>query len=415
MLRRLLSVLVVITAVAALVLLFIRSRDDSRQVEVQPAPKRALFQSYVTASGELVAARYADIGSSVMGRITSLPVAEGDRVRRGQILARIDPVQARAELEAVGQLVLALESEEEAAAENVRAAGPRLAAAEAALRENRRTLERAQQLFARGALPQSDLDTARLSVESGEAQVAAAQAELDRAERSAAAAARRTAQARAQMLGARDLYQKTEIQSPMNGVVSRLRVREGEMVVVGIQNQPGTTLMTVSDLLDMNAEVRVAEAEILRIRLGQPAMVMLDAAPERRFAGKVAEIGTSALPIAGTGAAAREFRVVVSLDEPNPDLRPGLTCDADILTDELTDVVTVPLQAVVIRELDGEEQTGVFLLVGDTARFTPVRAGVIGGLEIVVEGISEGDPVITGPFQALRELTDGDRVGAASG
>jgi HlyD family secretion protein len=201
----------------------------------------------------------------------------------------------------------------------------------------------------------------------------------------------------------------------MNGVVSRLRVREGEMVVVGIQNQPGTTLMTVSDLLDMNAEVRVAEAEILRIRLGQPAMVMLDAAPERRFAGKVAEIGTSALPIAGTGAAAREFRVVVSLDEPNPDLRPGLTCDADILTDELTDVVTVPLQAVVIRELDGEEQTGVFLLVGDTARFTPVRAGVIGGLEIVVEGISEGDPVITGPFQALRELTDGDRVGAASG
>jgi HlyD family secretion protein len=410
MLRRSLFLLIVLIAIAAVIVVFVQSRDDAFEVEVQPAQKRDVFRSYVTASGELVAARYADIGSSVMGRITSLPVAEGDPVRRGQTLATIDSVQAQAELEAVGQLVMALETEEEAAQQGVRAAGSRLAAAQAAQRENRRALERAEQLFARGALPQAELDLARLALESGQAEVTAAEADLYRSERAVAAAARRTNQARAQMQGARDIFQKSEIRSPMNGVVSRLRVREGEMVVIGIQNQPGTTLMTISDLADMNAEIRVAEAEILRIRQGQPALVTLDAVADRRFQGRVVEIGTSALPVAGTGAAAREFRVVVALEEPNPDLRPGLTCDADILTNELTGVVTVPLQAVVIREIRGAEKTGVFVFDGGFARFIPVNAGIIGGLDITVEGVGEGDPVIVGPFQVLRDLQDGDRV-----
>jgi HlyD family secretion protein len=182
------------------------------------------------------------------------------------------------------------------------------------------------------------------------------------------------------------------------------------MVVIGIQNQPGTTLMTISDLTGINAEVKVAEADILSIRLGQSAKVLLDAVADNTFDGEVIEIGTSALPSAGAGAAAREFRVVIRLIEPSPGMRPGLTCDAEILTTELQDVIAVPLQSVVIRDVEDEEQTGVFLLEGGVASFLKVKSGVIGGLEIVVEGLEEGSPVITGPFQVLKELQDGDPV-----
>jgi HlyD family secretion protein len=267
-----------------------------------------------------------------------------------------------------------------------------------------------ERLFSEGVAPEADLDTARAAFDRSNADVAAALANLERAENFNAAAGRRVSQAGAQEKRALDLFSKTEIRSPMAGVVSRLQVREGEMVVIGIQNQPGTTLMTISDLTGINAEVKVAEADILSIRLGQSAKVLLDAVADNTFDGEVIEIGTSALPSAGSGAAAREFRVVIRLIEPSPGMRPGLTCDAEILTTELQDVIAVPLQSVVIRDVEDEEQTGVFLLEGGVASFVKVKSGVIGGLEIVVEGLEEGSPVITGPFQVLKELQDGDPV-----
>jgi HlyD family secretion protein len=232
------------------------------------------------------------------------------------------------------------------------------------------------------------------------------------AEQSREAASQRVAQARAQLAGAVDTLQKTTIVSPLDGIVSRLRVREGEMVVVGIQNQGGTTLMTVSDLGAVNAEVKVAEADVLQIAVGQPAQVTLEAIAGRSFSGRVIEIGASALPVSGTGAAAREFRVVVRLDRPDPGLRPGLTCDTEIVTSEHANVLTVPLQAVVLRRPGGaaDERAGLMVVQNGRSRFTPVTTGIIGGLDIEVTGISEGSPVVMGPFQALRELTDGAPV-----
>ena len=182
------------------------------------------------------------------------------------------------------------------------------------------------------------------------------------------------------------------------------------MVVMGIQNAPGTTLMTVSDLSSVNAELKVAEADILRTVVGQEAEVMLDAVPNRRFSGKVIEVGTSALTTTNSGAAGREFKVVIRIDQPDSGLRPGLTCDAEILTEVLEKVVTVPLQAVVLRDREGKEQAGVFLAQEGVARFQSVSPGVIGGLDISVEGISTGDPVIIGPFQVLRDLEEGTKV-----
>jgi multidrug efflux pump subunit AcrA (membrane-fusion protein) len=169
--------------------------------------------------------------------------------------------------------------------------------------------------------------------------------------------------------------------------------------------------MTVSDLAQVNAEVKVAEADVLRVAVGQAASVTLEALPGRAFAGRVVEVGASALPVTGTAASAREFRVKVRLDNPDPGLRPGLTCDADVLTNEKRNVTTVPLQSVMLRpDPGGKERSGVFVLRDERAVFTPVTTGIIGGLDIEVAGVAPGTPVVVGPFQTLRELVDGAAV-----
>jgi HlyD family secretion protein len=411
-----------------------RNAGQAVDVLTERVVRQGVFRSSVTASGEIIAARYADIGSSVMGRIVDLRVAEGDRVRRGQVLAVIDPVQARATATAAEAQVSALTADAAAADQQVRTAEAERAAAEARLLEAEQQLTRQKALFGEGLAPRSDFDQAQAARDAARAQAASAAASVDRAQQARRAAAGRTAQARAQAAGSRDILGKTEIAAPMDGVVSRLQVREGEMVVIGIQNQPGTTLMTVSDLATIDAEVKVAEADVLRLSVGLSAQVVLDALPGRRFSGKVVEIGASALPVTGA-AAAREFKVVVRLDTPDAGLRPGLTCDAEILTAERTNVTTVPLQAVVLRAAPGgaaapsgttpapgpwqggagtgaasPDQTGVFAVEGDVVKFQPVTTGIIGGLSIEVAGVPEGTTIVTGPYQALRDLQDGTRV-----
>jgi HlyD family secretion protein len=350
-----------------------------------------------------------------MGKIVRLPVAEGDRVKAGQMLARIDPVQAQSEASSAAALVSALEAEERGAAEQIRSATADLAAAEARARDADQQLKRKRELYQQALISASEFESGREAAEAARAQIASVRATIDRARQTADAARRRVAQARAQQRSAIDVLSKTSIVSPIDGIVSRLRVREGEMVVVGIQNQPGTTLMTISDLGAIDAEVKVAEADVLRVVKDQAAIVTLEALPGRRFPGRVVEIGASALPVSGTGAAAREFKVVVRLDQPDPGLRPGLTCDAEIVTSERTNVLTVPLQSVVLRPVPpGGERPGIFLLVDGRARFTPVSSGAIGGLDIEVSGVAEGARVIVGPYQALRDLTDGTLVKASA-
>lgn len=388
---------------------------DAAEVDIGAVTRKARFQSSVSASGEIVATRYADIGSSAMGKIVSLPVAEGDRVRAGQLLARIDPVQAESDASGAVAQVRALEAEQAAAGQQVRAATADREAADARARDADQQFARKKELSEAGLIPASEFDSAKAAAAAAAAQVASAAAAVERARQALEAAARRVAQAGAQVQRATDLVAKTSIVAPIDGTVTRLRVREGEMVVVGIQNQPGTTLMTISDLSAIDAEVKVAEADVLRVKLDQPATVTLEALPGRVFPGRVVEIGASALPVTGTGAAAREFKVVVRLDEPDAGLRPGLTGDAEIVTAQLSDVLTVPLQSVVLRRAgpDDPERSGVFVVNGDRASFTPVTPGIIGGLDIQVTGVAEGAPIVVGPFQILRELSDGALVRVA--
>jgi len=381
--RPLLLLCLLLLIVAAVVFGFARRGPRPTEVDVDRVVRRQPFRSWVTASGEIVAARYADIGSSVMGRLVALPVREGDRVVAGQVLARIDPVPAETETRAAEASLQALEADR--------------AAAIAAESESARSLERARALREQGLTPQSELDAALAAADSARARREAAE--------------KRIAEGRARLASARDRLAKTEITAPMDGVVTRLAAREGEMVVVGVQNQPGTILMTLSDLSSIDAEVEVAEADVMRLAVGQPATAKLEALPGREFAGRVIEIGASALPLAGTAAAAREFRVVVRLDPAGAELRPGLTCDVEILAEERADALTVPLQAVALRPGEGGvERAGVFLVEGESARFTPVETGIVGGLDVEVRGLTEGATLVVGPYAALRQLADGTPV-----
>ncbi len=248
-------------------------------VEVGRVSRQAVFRSYVSSSGEIVASRYADIGSSVMGRLVELKVAEGDPVKSGQVLARIDAVQATKRSRSCRGFRQGSGVRGESRQRTIRAARSDVELALARKREATLRLNRVRELVDQELLPTAELDAEQAASDVAEAQVQAAQAVVASADEALAAAERRVAQARAQVTRAQDVVSKTDITAPMDGVVTRLQVREGEMVVFGVQNQPGTILMTISDLSTINAEVKVAEADVLRIEVGQSAAVVLEALP----------------------------------------------------------------------------------------------------------------------------------------
>ena len=415
--RRTLGWIVAIALVIVLVGLFVLRRDGAgTSVDVGAVARKAVFRSFVIASGQVVASRYADVGASAMGRLVELRVKEGDVVGRGQVLARIDRVQAAASAAAAGARVKAAEADVRAATEQLQSAEADVAAADARAKEAQQNLQRMQDLRKDGLIPVAQLDSTTAAADAAAAQLVAARAGVRRLRQTGDGSERRLAEARADDTRAGDVFAKTEILAPIAGVVTRLPVQEGEMVVIGIQNQPGTTLMTISDLTAIDAEVKVAEADVLRVRVGQTARVTLEAMPGTLFSGRVVEIGASALPVVSTGAAAREFKVKVRLDHPGRELRPGLTCDTEILTAERQGVLTVPLQAVVIRQTaPGQEQPGVFVPEGRVARFRPVETGLIGGLDIEVSGLAEGTTIVVGPFQALRDLQAGQSLSVQAG
>ena len=404
--RRIIVGVVVLAVLGGAAVFARRSGNSGIAVDTVKVARVEALQSFVTASGEIVATKYADIGSAVMGRLVELKVKEGDVVKAGQVLARIDPVQASSSADAAAASVGALEADAKAAATQVRAAQAALEEAQSRAKESAAAWARAQELQRAGLLPQSEFDKASMAGTTAAAQVAAATASFERAQQAQASAERRIAQGQAERTRARDALSKTEITAPIDGVVTRLEVEQGEMVVMGVQNQPGTILMTVSDLSSVNAEVKVAEADVMRLSNNFAATVTLEALPLQKFSGRVVEIGASALPQVGTQAAAREFRVKVRLDGAVATLRPGLTCDTEILAAERKNALTVPLQAVVEKE----GQTGVFVVRDGAVEFTPVKTGIIGGLSIEVDGIADGTEIVSGPFQTLRTLKNGDRI-----
>lgn len=373
---------------------FAVSRRGPKPTEVQTAKVgRENLQAKVSANGKIQAQKKVDISATIPGQITQLAVEEGDQVKKGQFLLQIDPVNPRAAARSNEYSMQALREEVDSA--------------RTTLTQARTDLRRTEENFKAGIVPAAELDRARTAVRTSEATVQMAE--------------RRVSQAGASLEGARDTLAKTTIRSPMDGVVTARRIEEGEVAVIGIQNSPGTVLLTISDMSVVEAELEVDETSIPSVKLGQEARVRLDAYPNQTFRGVVTEVGSSPLVTAANQAI--KFKVKVRLDDPPAGVKPGLSARADILTGYRGNALSVPLQALVVRDIErkpGEapptpdaprEQEGVYLMEEGKTRFQPVKTGLIGDLSIeVVSGLKGGETVITGPFKALRTLNPGDLV-----
>jgi HlyD family secretion protein len=365
---------------------------EPTEVQISKVEKQDL-QAKVTANGTVQAQRKVDLSATVAGQITRIAVKEGDAVRKGQFLLQIDPVNQRATARSSEASVAALRRDVESAKANRDQA--------------RADFRRAGENHRANIISNADFDRAQTALATSEAAVLAAE--------------RRVEQARATFEGARDTLSKTTVVAPIDGIVTAKRVEEGEVAVVGVLNQPGTVLLTVSDMSVVETEMEVDETSIPTVKLDQKALIRIDAYPNRTFDGVVTEVGNS--PMVKTGAQPNEaikFKVKVRIENPPPDVKPGLSVQADILTGFRAKAVAVPLQALIVRDAERKpgdttsaprEEEGVYVMDDGKARFQKIQTGLLGELSTeVVDGLKGGETLITGPFKALRTLKPGDAV-----
>ncbi|MGA2988928.1 MAG: efflux RND transporter periplasmic adaptor subunit [Candidatus Korobacteraceae bacterium] len=406
--------------------------------------QRASLAAVVTASGEIKPLNYVNISADAFGKVVKLYVKEGARVKRGQMLAQIENVQPQSDVEAGRAALEASKTDYAAAVANLQAAEADLERAKADQEHNRLDWERAQGLYNNQLIAKQDYDTRKAAYDSANAALVSAQTKVLQAKAQAESANKRINQNVAALRHADDVLSKTEYRAPFAGVITNLPVREGETVVIGIQNSPGSTLMTLADNSVITAEVKVDETDIVNVRTGQPAEVTIDALPKKKFKGTVTEIGENAiLRTSGLSTAqsttgsqeARDFKVTVTLENPPEDLRPGLSATAKITTATRNSTLTIPIQALTIRQhgeleppQDGkssveaapaaqnqskakEEIQGVFVIRSKKATFVPVSTGITGTTDIeVMQGLQEGDEIVTGSYKVLRTLRNGASV-----
>lgn len=434
--KRWLGAAVVLALVAGLAYAnFAFRKKTGKEVSVEAIQARDLT-AIVTASGKIQAKRTVNISADNMGRVTQLSVEEGDRVTRGQFLMQIDPRNLASAVQSGEAAQLAARSQLEQQRLSI-------VTARENLNLSREELKRQEELWAQQLTTRQALDQARNLVTVREA-------ELRQREQDIRTQEQRIRQEGASLNQAQYNLSRARIESPIDGIVSRRNIEEGETVVVGTMNNAGTVLLTIADMSIIEAEVEVDETDIPSVRLGQVAKVTIDALPGREFTGKVTEIGNS--PIQATtgaqassaGQSATNFKVTIQLDQTIDEVRPGFTCSAEIETAKRSQVVSVPIQAMAVRDLvydkagnivrppkqDGakkgpapttpaelppgqvrKETEGVFVMRDKNAEFVPVRTGIAGERYFeVLSGVKAGDKVITGPFNSVRDLQDGDEV-----
>jgi HlyD family secretion protein len=433
---------------AALIVLGVAVHESNKGVVTVQTGKaeRQDLSSIVSASGEIKPKTYVNIGANAFGKITHLYVKEGDRVRKGQLLAQLENVQSAADVAATKASLEASRTDALAAEANLNTARADLNRAKADVERMRLDWDRAEGLYKAELIAKAEYETRKANWQSAEAGLAQAEARVAQAKAQLDSAGRHVAQTNASLTRASDVLQKTVYAAPYNGMITNLPVREGETVVIGIQNAPGSTLMTLADMSVITAEVKVDETDIVNVRLGQPAEVTIDAIPKKVFHATVSEIGNNAI-VRSTGVAtsqqasasqeAKDFKVVVTLQDPPEDLRPGLSTTAKIITATRSNVVTIPIQALTIRrEEDLEaasaekgsvqaaapqkdasknkkesEVQGVFVIRDKKAQFVSVQTGITGTTDIeVLSGLTQGDEIVTGSYKVLRTVKPGTSV-----
>lgn len=416
---------VVLGVVAALVVagavggyLYYRHRQLP-EVQAERITRRNL-EALVSASGKVQPKKLVNISADTVGRVTKLSVEEGDKVKKGQFLLQIDP-------EILASAVELSEAGLAAGREAVQSARVAVETAHANLDLAKQNLERLTRLHRDELVSQEILDRA-------EAEMKVRSSELEARETEVRAQKQRLEQDVAALRSARHNLSKVTLDSPMDGLVSRLNIEEGETVLVGTMNNPGTVLLTVADMSVVQAELEVDETDIIDVALGQPARVTIDAFPDREFTGRVTKIGSSSLEAQAQQRLATMFEVEVTLDTEVLEARPGFSCTADITTATRVDAVAVPIQALTVREVypdsegnvharsrneewppspavEGDEIEGVFVLRDGRVQFTPVKIGIAGEQYFeVLGGLKEGDEVVLGPFDQVRDMMDQDRV-----
>jgi HlyD family secretion protein len=427
------AIVVVLVGAAVVAANFYYRRDRGVQVATEAIRSRDL-EAIVSASGKIQPKRQVNISANTMGKVTRLAVEEGQRVKAGQFLLEIDPRSLAGQLER-GEASIA------AAQSSLQSGRTAVESANINLDLSRTNLKRQQELWKDGLTTKEALERAQNDVAAREADLRAREQEIKTREQ----------QIKQEVAGlATTKYNLSQviISSPMDGLVTRRNIEEGETAVVGTMNNAGTVLLTIADMSVLEAEIEVDETDIPNVALGQVAKVTIDAVPNREFKGRVTEIANSPIQTSTNTTGQRQattFKVVVTIDEEVPDVRPGFTCTAEITTATRKNVVSVPIQALTVRDLlytnagqlvreppprrkrsaddetatrvetpeghERKETEGVFLFKDGKAVFTPLKTGVAGEQYFEVsDGLKTGDQVITGPFASVRELADGETV-----
>jgi HlyD family secretion protein len=411
--------------------------------------------SLVTASGEIKPKNYINLGANAMGDLTEILVKEGDHVRKGQLLAKIEDVQPAADVKAQEASVQSAEADSSAAESGVTAADENISTMIAALEHDKADLQRmkadmdrAEALYKEQLMAKQDYELKKFTYEAQVAAIQESEARITqaRAQRAQQAASLKSAQKRialadATLVRVNDILHKHNSYAPLDGVVTNLPVRQGESVVPGLQNQTGTIIMTIADMSLITAEVKVDETDIVNVKLGQVGEVTIDAIPNKTFKGHVTEIGNTAI-LRSTGLAAsqsaissqeaKDFKVVIALDDPPDEIRPGLSCTAKVTTATRQNVLTIPIQALTVRQKGDlevkpigtssaaqaatksdpaaekakkEELQGVFVISGQKVVFRKVETGITGATDIeVLSGLADGDQIVTGTYQVIRTI-----------
>jgi HlyD family secretion protein len=430
-------------ALAAAIIFFTIQQSRKGVVAVQTGRvSRQDLASEVTASGEIRPKTFVNVGANAMGKIVHLYVKEGDHVTKGQMVAQLENVQPAADVNATQASLTAAEADYTAGVETLNTNIAELDRAKADLEQKLYDWKRAEDLYKDQLIAKKDYDAAKNAYQSSVSGLSQAKARIAQARAEAEAYKRRIAVQKANLVHNTDVLSKTEYRAPFDGVVTNLPVREGETVVMGIQNAPGSTLMTLADVSVITAEVKVDETDIVNVKLGQPAEVSIDAIPKKKFKGVVTEIGNNALlrstgvstsQSTGSSQEAKDFKVVVTLTDVPENLRPGLSATAKITTANKAAVLSIPIQALTIRQkadlvpkkkgavqaaerpedvkAGKEEVQGVFAIRNGKALFVPVQTGITGTTDIeVLDGLREGDEIVTGSYKALRTMKPDTKV-----
>lgn len=380
----------------------LRSKDRNLPHVTTAKVEKVDLVSKVTANGKIQARRKVDLSALVMGQIVNLAVQEGDNVKKGQLLLQIDKAQLAAAAAGSEASLAAMRND--------------LAAARATAQQASIDYERAKRNFDAKILAEADLQKARST--------------LDTARASLAATEERMRQAGAALAGSRDSLSKTTVTAPISGIVTALPIKEGEVTVIGTMNNPGTQLLTVSDMSEVEAVMMVDETSVPQVKVGQTADLTVDAYPGKKFKGVVTEVGSSPIPkndpdllTLVANSEAINFKVKIRVQEPPSTVRPGFSVTAEIVTGKNDGATAIPIQALVVRDVPKKDkkgpaasgrpatEEGVYAVKNGKLEFQKVETGLAGELMIEVKkGPSVGQEIVTGPFKVLRQVKEGDKV-----